>query len=639
MANDYRFYSGGYSSLSPNYGNFIGYRLNSSAIGSPTGIQTANQVNEVVSRIREGVKNVEIQAIQPEVFEQIPQQHFEEMSQVARLAGVKTSVHAPIIDPAGFGERGYEGEKARIDSEARLWNVIEKAHELDKNGKVPIVMHSTAGIPGSSYKPGNVSPGEKGRFQEQKIILINQETKELVPLEEERKFYPGGRTTKEEFAAGRKDIELGGTLRVPRDDIETLNVTDWDNKISNLAVYKKNAIETIGDAALILAPRGILNQPNIKEVRDNLTEEEKIALNKLENASLFLDNVRMSFNSIFHKAYKYGTPEQRKEMERISEDYEKEMKSWYVKDKQGHLIGDQNGRPIEFINAPLRQMEVLDKSIHELHELASTPGGAPQIFKPVEDFAMEKAAETFGNLAFRSAKEYKENAPFLAIENMYQGMAFSRAEDMEKLIEASRERFKQQAVKSIKDGGLGLKEKDAEKRAEQMIGMTLDVGHLNMMRKSGFTKEDVIAEAGKMGKLVKHVHLTDNFGYSDSHLPPGMGNVPTRQILEQLEKAGKLKDGRFTEARAIVEAGAFVQHFKKSPYTHVLSAFGSPIYGPGRPNYTGVMDMQGGYFGSPLAYLPEKHFATYGSGFSGLPTELGGQMPGTQSRFSGTPNS
>ena len=32
------FYQGGYSSLNPDYGNFVGYRLSSAQIGSPTGI-------------------------------------------------------------------------------------------------------------------------------------------------------------------------------------------------------------------------------------------------------------------------------------------------------------------------------------------------------------------------------------------------------------------------------------------------------------------------------------------------------------------------------------------------------------------------------------------------------------------------
>jgi sugar phosphate isomerase/epimerase len=634
MAEDYTFYSGGYSSLNPNYGNFVGYRLNSSVIGSPTGIQTANQINEVVSRIREGVKNVELQPIQPEVFEQIPKQHFKEISQVSRLAGVKPSIHAPIIDAAGFGERGYEGDKARGDAEARLWNVIEKAHDLDEKGRVPVVIHSTAGIPGSDYRPEDKKkPGESGRFRENRLILINQETRELVPLEEERKYYPN--TNPKDFEEGRKNIELGGTLRVPRDEIETLNLTEWDNKLANIGTFEKNAREIIGQAPLFLADH--LNKPLSQELLKEIKNpQEGEALNRLRQADLFVDNARMAFNSLFHKAYKYANDnEERKKIEEVGKEYSLLMSSGHVLalDSNGRPLSGSDGRYIKKVGAVESEMKILDDAVVKLREVIEEHG-VPQVYKPVEEFAKDKAAETFGNLAFKSVKEYKESAPFLAIENMYQGMAFSRAEDMQGLIDSARKKFVENAVKSVKNGGLGMDEKEAKKRAEEVIGMTLDVGHLNMMRKHGFSEEDVIKEAGKMAKMVKHVHLTDNFGYSDSHLPPGMGNVPLKDILKQLEKDGKLQD-----FRAIVEAGTFVQHFKKSPYTHVLSAFGSPIYGPSKPVYWNqTADVQGGYFGSPMAYFPEKHFSLYGSGFSGLPEELGGQMPGTQSKFAGTPS-
>ena len=35
---------------------------------------------------------------------------------------------------------------------------------------------------------------------------------------------------------------------------------------------------------------------------------------------------------------------------------------------------------------------------------------------------------------------------------------------------------------------------------------------------------------------------------------------------------------------------------------------------------------------------PQIHHSIYGAGFTTLPAELGGEMPGTQSRFAGTPN-
>ena len=175
MAINYEaFYQGGYSSLSPDYGNFIGYRLPASVFGSTTSVQTANQVAEVASRIKEGVKNVEVQQIQPDVFEQIPKQHFKEMRALMKLSGVKPSVHAPIIDPAGFGQKGWEGELAREAAERRMFSVVEKAKELDTNGNIPVVFHSSAGIPGNEYRPGDEEKGEE-RFYPQKITIINQE--------------------------------------------------------------------------------------------------------------------------------------------------------------------------------------------------------------------------------------------------------------------------------------------------------------------------------------------------------------------------------------------------------------------------------------------------------------------------------
>ncbi|MAH47399.1 hypothetical protein CMI37_16365, partial [Candidatus Pacearchaeota archaeon] len=201
-------------------------------------------------------------------------------------------------------------------------------------------------------------------------------------------------------------------------------------------------------------------------------------------------------------------------------------------------------------------------------------------------------------------------------------------------VETSKKKFIDHAKMSKKKGGLGMSASKAKKQADKLLGVTWDVGHLNIMRKQGFTKEDIIAETKKIAPLVKHVHLTDNFGYSDSHLPPGMGNVPTKEIMEQLEKKGALKD-----ARAIVEAGPFATTFKQSPFPWTLSALGSPIYSAKMaPYWNQTMGMRGNYFEFPMAYMPEKHFSIYGSGFSLLPEELGGQMPGTQSRFTGTPN-
>jgi len=133
--------------------------------------------------------------------------------------------------------------------------------------------------------------------------------------------------------------------------------------------------------------------------------------------------------------------------------------------------------------------------------------------------------------------------------------------------------------------------------------------------------------------MVKHVHLTDNFGYSDSHLVPGMGNVPFKKILEQLEKTGRLE-----EMGKVIEAGGFINQFKKSAVSSSMAAFGSPIYGmTANANWAQSIGMMGSYSGGYGTLNPQQHHSMYGAGFTTMPVELGGEIQGGQSRFGGTP--
>lgn len=627
---DYRsygsFYTGGYSSLSPEYGNFIGYRINASSVGSPTSIQTANQLSEVLARIREGVKNVELQPIQADTFDQIPKEQFKEIAAISKLTGVKPSLHAPMVDPAGFGERGWEGDQAREDAERRLFNVLERSQQLDPNGNVPVVIHSTAGVPGNEFRPGKdkdgneIKPGKEGRFYEQKIAVIDQESKQISGVQEEKRFYADSRMKEGDWKEGH--------LTTARDFLRSTNYSQWEQKMSGLAASQKEAGEALNymmtqsrnanatapdifelqKEEVRVNPDGHLNMADI----NNLAQKNPQVWHQMQNVDLFMQNNELTLNSLFHNAYKYAANDNQKEkLRELQEKWQKEEEK---------LSSNPYQRQIE-------SFELFNKKVSELKYETQGPANAPRVIKPVEEFAMEKSAETFGNVAFKAYEKFQDKMPIMAIENMFQGMAFSKAEDMKKLIDISRENFAKNLVEKR-----GMSESEAKDQASKFIGATWDVGHLNMIKKHGFTDEDVAKETEKISKYVKHIHLTDNFGYSDSHLVPGMGNVPFKKIFEELEKAGTLD-----KARKIVEAGAFVQHFKKSPHSYVLAALGAPIYGGG-PGWNRAAETFGGYFSYPMAYLPEKHFSMYGTGFSMLPEELGGQIPGTQSRFSGTPN-
>lgn len=65
--------------------------------------------------------------------------------------------------------------------------------------------------------------------------------------------------------------------------------------------------------------------------------------------------------------------------------------------------------------------------------------------------------------------------------------------------------------------------------------MTLDTGHANI----GKTKDrDSIAFIERFPDRIGHVHVSDNRGKSDDHIPVGAGNAPMKEIVNALKKIG-----------------------------------------------------------------------------------------------------
>lgn len=628
------FYAGGPSSMSSDYGNgtFIGYRsekFGPGQLASTTGIGTANQLNEVVSRIKEGVKNVELQPLAGEVFDQIPQQHWKEMQALMKLTGVKASVHAPIVNPAGFGQRGWEGEQAREDAERRFKGVIERAHILDPKGNTPVVFHSTDSVQGATYTPGNVNEGED-RFKKIEEVAINADTGEMTLLKEKRQFNP---FDSKNLKGDPKKNKNSGTLFTIDSGLRSINESTWDNNLAQIANYQKQAEEVMGPSL------NILEKYKDEIPGENLSPDETAelgnAVDRVKSTQIFADNMRLSLTTAFDKLYEFGTDEQRKVLEKISKELEKKrekISEESFKSIQQIFPEDVLKKDPSLIDSFIQAQEigVYKEATQALTQITSH-GNAPKLFKPVEEFALEKTAKTFGNVAWHGYDKFGDNAPIVAMENMYQGMPFSKAEDMTKLVKETKKVFVENAVKK------GMDKEDAQEKADKIIGVTWDVGHLNIMKKKGFTDKDILEETKKITPLVKHVHLTDNFGYGDSHLAPGMGNVPIKEILTQLEK-----NGDYSKMRKVIEAGALVAQGSGlgiSPHTWTMKAFGSPIYGmQNGPTWNQASGMMGSYFGGYGESNPSFHHSVYGSGFTTLPRELGGNIPGANSRFSGTPN-
>ena len=586
------FYQGGYSSLNKESIYSTGYSAPAHLLGASTKPDTANQIAQITSLLNQGIIPIEVGAIVPQAFETIPKQHFKEMNRMAKLTGAKLSLHAPLVEPSGIGQQGYDVTE-RLMAENQFKDVVEKAMDLNDKGGTSVTFHPL----GQQMLPGREYIKTKDGKKLQRLAIINQETGQIGQAKEEYKFYPGENLDK-------------GVLHNPIKDINTYNNSEWVNKLTNLESFKKHADEIIEESLPSLMP--ILSK-KIKEGESlNLTPEQQASARKLEKADIFLHNVETSLNNLFHNAWKYSTDEESKKiLKGLSENWAKKSEEELRSSKTS----------TELI---VKKAQLLDDTILSLKQVRKPP----RLFVPLDEYATEKAAETFANVAVHAnevAKKQGKNPVQINIENLFPGTTFGYAEQMDKLITTSRDKF----VDKLKEKG--FEQKQAEKKAQEIIGMTFDLGHLNLAKKYGYEDEDLRKEAEQIAKHVKHVHVTDNFGFADSHLAPGMGNVPTKILLEELEKQ------RVKDPTKIVEAGGVVQHFNQSPLTYALEGMNSNVYSEGvGPYWSQTIGLYQGYGGEMGTFLPNTHYETFGAGFSMLPRELGGAKPGAQgSRMSG----
>lgn len=570
-------YQGGYSSLSPSYGDvFTGYRVGAGAFGLTTDPRTADILKDASAKLVSGVKQIELTGISPEIFESIPDQHLKEMKRLSKLTGIDVSVHAPIIEASGISKEGFS-ETNRKGAERQMLSAVMRSHEINPTGNIPITFHSSAAIPQPVVQKGAEHPEE--------VFIIDSETGSFGRIPLKKRTFPG--------EEGIPDI---------KSEIKKINQEQWSEKIRNMSYYANLGEREVKE-----------NMGMVKAAQEQgreLNEMERESIASFQRGSSFLNDSYRQLQNMFEIANKYGSDSDKEILKKFAEKIDRKAREIKeTKDMQ--------------VNARLRG-EIIDEGVNVFNRIGELP---PQIYKPLDEFAKEKTVDTFANVAFDSYKKFRENAPIISIENPPAGGAFSRASELKDIVEKSREKFVEKAVKE------GMSKREAQLAAEKTIGVTWDVGHINMIRKYGYEAKDVVKEAEIIKPLVKHIHLSDNFGLEHTELPMGMGNVPIKEIMEKLGAKGE-------EVKKIIEAGNWWQHFKTPPFEETLQAFGSPIYGMKMaPYWNQAIGYEQGYYGGLAGqWLPQINYETFGGGFAQLPSELGGQKPGAQgSRMSGRP--
>src|SRR3989344_1392428 len=295
----------------------------------------------------------------------------------------------------------------------------------------------------------------------------------------------------------------------------------------------------------------------------------------------------------------------------------------------------ENKKNLEFAKQASTSQEQQAKDTEETRSHLVTP------IKRLEKHPTRFYAE-LGIRTWQRSKD-PENPLFIAIENLFPERFGGHPEELKWLVEKSRKKMveflttpedkygvgeygivdeavltgKKTLVRKNPFYQQGMSKDEAEKLAEQHIGVTLDTGHLNLCRKfwetvQGLTLEQNEAEFNKwyleqvekLAKtgMIKNLHIVDNFGFQDDHLAPGQGNAPVTEVIRLMKKYGYDK-------AITVEPGADAStdvsdfHGLMKTWRH----FGSPIYGMGQrvasPQQWG--EVQYSYFGQnrPPQYI------------------------------------
>ncbi len=262
----------------------------------------------------------------------------------------------------------------------------------------------------------------------------------------------------------------------------------------------------------------------------------------------------------------------------------------------------------------------IERTNEELKRIEETK----EVIIPLKKESLERTAETIKNVALYSFS--KPTKPTIAVENVYPEMALGKPEDVAEVVKLAREKFVKELEKK------GVHPADARAWADRIIGMTLDTGHMNIWRKYGYTEKDFKEWTKKVAPYVKHVHVTDNWGDQDAHLPVGWGNVPNKEVIGILRSYG-FHGKLVAETPNPPDWGGETYGVAQTLYT-----LGAPILpsGPSWEEAAGSYFMTGYQFQSSSGPYPGGHVEMYGLGFTGLPFPLGGEK---STKFSKTPMS
>ncbi|MBN1274886.1 hypothetical protein JXA12_01155 [Candidatus Woesearchaeota archaeon] len=607
-----------------------------------------NTLDSVKSRIMEGAGRLEFEFIgkgkgnsQSPTPESFGVRERQDMRELLTINDIKSSVHASVHTEslAGFGRDGFSGAQ-REEALREIKRAIDFAGDVTDGGA--IVFHL------SEWQRPMVHAGQrkekqwmfKGYDTEEKdspMLVVDDRTGRVISgvTRDTYVYEPKFETVKERnpsligtrvdgrLVTGDEWVDIKGQPVFRDDNVERMfdRVPVWNKDKTNFEVEHLTWEKFVERA----------DEYNKLHPDKQVTPEEMFARTTIQNRVLQAKGSSL-YHALHYDAFQKRQEKLRQALE-LYEAYEGDLPP-EAREQLKELVSDVPGVAGQFTRGDYqlpteiikRELEDAENQMRHIHE-SSASADAQAIeyleqikhLKTAEEYGLEKTADSIAKVGLLAMEESRrkglKNPLYAAPENYDQHLYGSHPSEMRKVIEEGRKAMAQQLVKEKKAADL----KQGLEIAKQHIKATLDIGHMNMWRqyfdptdekgksiyKTAEEREKafekwLLNESERLIKdgIVGHVHLTDNYGYGDEHLTPGQGNVPMKEFLKRMEKAG-MKD-------LIVEPGSY--NISTSLFD-TLSLVGSPVYGVGRlPRFNQVQHAHFGYNAPPFfiagAYAP-----------------------------------
>ncbi len=566
-----------------------------------------NQLEALQAKIRQGASRVELGfmgrgkgsmgqgSTTPEMY---GLEERRDMKELAKINKIILTTHAtPAVGSlSGLSEQGFN-EMAREQSFNEIRRAIDFAADVTQGGAVVLHTGEFQRPIYDEYGPDfMMHPSEAGLLEGERkkavFHVVDDRTGQIIPIRTDQPVpLPVWRTDErgnyliddnhEKIPETEPDPDNPGSLRYKManrewdyfvNEAKRWNEQHPDNPRRPEIQYflEQNDMQRLQFKSLSKFYGGIEN-----------VEETKKTLEKINKALSFYEDIERRTPTEDLWKLKRAQPQ---ELQGLIPADDPRLPSEILKEQKLRFEGELQRRVYSELSYTQQAREIVERQQHII---------------PIKDYAVKKSADTIARAGmFAMAKSHHMKTPepiFVAPENIFAETYGSHPQELKTLIVESRKSMAQQLEKMH-----GYDRESAQKLAQDHIKATFDTGHSYTWRKyfAGDPNKSIAENDKSFNKwlldqveqlvsegIIGHVHVSDNFGYEDEHVDPGMGRAPIKEMIERFKKGG-IKN-------VIVEPAHQDYRALLGGWRH----FGSSIYGLSRPHGDTWSDVWRGYFG------------------------------------------